>query len=41
MTTIPITWITQKSVTLQEQNLLFDESQEKIWDLIVIKNFEK
>ena len=26
---------------LPEQNLLLDESQEKIWDLIVIKNFEK
>ena len=26
---------------LPEQNLLLDESQEKIWDEIVIKNFEK
>jgi hypothetical protein len=26
---------------LPEQNLLLDESQEKIWDLIEIKNFEK
>jgi hypothetical protein len=26
---------------LPEQKKLLDESQEKIWDLIVIKNFEK